>query len=535
MPLSESFAVGALAAGITTNIATDILTHRASGLENSFVGRALKWAGFAPPTFQERLKDSLEKALRLYFTEFKERQALGVDEFFQNPVVVGQIAECILSRKLPNEVQLQQEWENHLSTKPVYALLNKDQGLQAANIIHDFLTCYRRVLREQLSVPELAITYDLLEQQQDFVDQLQESEERLKTHIAEIVDRRLSSQAQIQVYEAGQQELATGLTQEMITVGLVEPDQTVQVIQARLEPIPDLFRNGLCKGRLLQADPGHYFVAHGFGADVLPDWRQSLTEALAEASGDRTPLEPYFSGDRLLGGFRLCGICEQLFTSRFSMFLLPPSQDRNVYLELGIAIAIGAPFFLIQHYEARIPGVLEGLSRYVKGGLFRRMRRELAGQIEEYDFGVVHFVGDLPQAGSQPKYLVSGGELIEDEDFEGSIEDALGNCYPHLEMVSLTNQLAGPETAGWVLEQLVTSIQACQFAIYRVDEDCSPTTFLALGISIGLNRPFLMMHRANRDIPLDLRGMGMYEFPHFTGLQQNIIPRHQEFFDRYAQ
>lgn len=332
----------------------------------------------------------------------------------------------------------------------------------------------------------------------------------------------------------GKQQLAIALTEEMGASGLDNSDQFLQAIQARLQPTPPLFREGLCKGRLLSPKPNQYFVSHGFSPDLLADWRQALEEGLAQTSDDRSTLQPYFSGDTMLGGFRLCGVCEQLFTSRFSMFLLPPSQDRNVYLELGIAIGLGAPFFLIQHYEAKIPEVLEGLSRYAKGGLFRTMRRELAGQIEEYDFGVVHFIADLPQIGSQPKYLVAAGELIDDEDFEGSIMDALQSSFSHLEAVSLTDQLKNAKTSGWVLNQLVQSIQMSRFAIYRVDEDCLPTTFLALGISIGLNRPFLMVHRTNRDVPLDLRGMGMYQFSNFVALQREIIARHQEFFNRYA-
>ena len=263
-----------------------------------------------------------------------------------------------------------------------------------------------------------------------------------------------------------------------------------QVIQTRLQPTPALFSKGLCKGQILSAKPDRYFVSHGFTPDLLADWRQALVAGLAQASGDSSSLEPYFAGDTLASGFRLCGICDRLFTSRFSMFLLPPSQDRNVYLELGIAIGLGAPFFLIQHHQAQIPAVLAGLSRYVKGGLFRAMQREIAGQIEEYDFGVVHFVANLPQAGSQFKYLIAGGESIEDEDFEGSIKDTVENNYPQLEMISLSNQLAGAANSGWVLNHLVESIQSSRLAIYRVDEESSPSTFLALGISLefGLKR-----------------------------------------------
>jgi hypothetical protein len=102
-----------------------------------------------------------------------------------------------------------------------------------------------------------------------------------------------------------------------------------------------------CKGRLLLAKPNQYFVSHGFTPDLLADWRQALEEGLNQSGGESSALQPYFSGDTLLSGFRLCSICEQLYTSRFSMFLLPPSQDRNVYLELGISIGLGVPFLAL--------------------------------------------------------------------------------------------------------------------------------------------------------------------------------------------
>jgi hypothetical protein len=336
------------------------------------------------------------------------------------------------------------------------------------------------------------------------------------------------------MYQQEQQQVAISFTEKMNATGLASVDQSLQTILARLQPIPTLFEKGLCKGRLLSPKPNQYFVSHGFAADVLADWRQTLVDALVQTDGgDCTSLQPYFSGDTLLSGFRLCGICEQIYTSRFSMFLLPPSQDRNVYLELGIAIGLGAPFFLVQHHEAELPGSLEGLSRYAQGGSFRKMRRELAGQIEDYDFGSVHFIADLPQPGSQSNCLIAAGELIDDEDFEGSIMDAVQRSYPHLEAISLTRS-SGIEATGWILDQLVMAIQASRFAIYRVDEDCSPTTFLALGISIGLNRPFLMVHRARKDVPLNLRGMGMYQFPNFVALQREVVSSHQPFFDRQA-
>jgi len=534
MPIPEPLTAIPIAAGIIINIASDILKHHAQSLEGTLVGKVLKRAGLIEPNLYDRLHDNLYKALDLYFNIYPQRNLFGVDNFFLNAEVAGQIGGYILERRTIDWAKVQQAFDRTVGIYENSQQQIEQQNLDSKQIIEDLIECYRQVLREQLSLPQEVVLLELLNQHDNLIAEVRASEQRMQQFIVKLLQNQLSPQRLNAAYQSGQQQLALSFTEELNTVGLVNQQQSLQVIQARLQPIPALFEMGLCKGRLLSPQPNEYFVSHGFAPELLADWRETLTKALVKASGSQDTIQPYFSGDKLLGGFRLCGICDKLYTTRFGMFLLPPSQDKNVYLELGIAIGLGAPFFLVQHYEAKIPPVLDALSRYTEGGLFRRMRKELAGQIEEYDFGVVHFVANLPPAGSQPQYLVAGGELIEDEDFEGSITDALGSNYPHLEAVSLNQVLGISSGAKTVLEQLLESIQISRFAIYRVDEACSPTTFLALGISIGLNKPFLMMHSSHKDVPLDLRGMGMYQFRNFVTLEQEIIPRHQDFFNRYA-
>lgn len=530
MTIPEPFTAIPLTASILANIATDILKSHAQSLEGTLVGKGLKWAGLIEPSSGERLYELLFKALDLYFNKYPERNLLGMDSFFLDIDVSRSIGNCILNRQPIDIVKIQQAFEDCVGIHKNSKQLLQTQSVSSEQIINEFINCYRSVLREQLSLPQVVVLLELMDQNEAIIAEIHASEQRFQQFIYELQANHLSPQNLSIAYLQGQQQLAITLAEET----KVDADQASQIIQARLQPTPALFSTGLCKGRLLSAKPNQYFVSHGFTPNLLADWRQALEEGLNQSGGNSSALQPYFSGDTLLSGFRLCSICEQLYTSRFSMFLLPPSQDRNVYLELGIAIGLGVPFFLIQHYDAKIPAILEGLSRYVKGGLFRTMQREIGGQIEEYDFGVVHFVANLPKAGSQPIYLVAGGELIEDEDFEGSIKDAMDARYSYLEMISLTGQLSGAENSGWILNQLVESIHSSRFAIYRVDQESSPSTFLALGISIGLNRPFLMMHRKNRDLPMDLRGMGMYQFPNFVALKQEIILRHQQFFDQYT-
>lgn len=521
-----------IAPGILTNIATQILVHHSQSLEDTVAGRILKGAGLIEPNLYDRLQELLLKALNLYFNRYPQRDLRGLDCFFLDPEVSRQVGSYILERNSIDWNIVQQAFQRQLNSNNDSLRQLENQNLNFKQIIEDFIECYREVLREQLSLPQVVILLELLNQSENLIAEIRASEQRIQEFIVQLQTNQLSSRNLNLAYQSGQQELAHNLTEEMDTVGLLYPEQALQVIQARLDLIPALFDMGLCKGRQLSANPNEYFVSHGFDSDLLADWRNTLEETLAQSNERSEVLQPYFSGDTLLGGFRLCGLCEKLHTTRFSMFLLPPSQDRNVYLELGIAIGLRIPFFLVQHYEADIPKILDGLTRYTKGGLFRTMRRELGNQIEEYDFGVVRFTVNSPPADSQTKYLIAAGELIEDEDFEGSITDTIKKNYPHLEQKSLTQQL-GNSNSGWMLEQLIELIQTSHFAIYRIDEECSPTTFLALGVSIGLNRPFLMINRTNREVPVDLRGMGIYQFPNFVTLEKEIISRHQSFFDRY--
>jgi hypothetical protein len=339
MPIPEPFTAIPITAGILTNVASDILKHHAQSLDGTPAGRMLKWAGLIEPNLLDRLRDVLKKTLELYFKLYPERELPGIDDFFRDPVITEQISGYILCRLPVDTAKIQQAWERHLSSERVTQVLIQYKGLEPERIIGDFLECYRQVLREQLSVPQIAILLDLLEQNQALVDEIQASEERMRAYITRLMESKLSPQALGSAYQSGQQELATSLAEEMNVAGLVQSERAVQTIQTRLQHLPALFKDGLCKGRPLSIAANQYFVSHGFSPDMLEDWRETLTETLAHTSGSEEPLQPYFVGDTLLGGFRLCGIIEKLYATRFCTFLLPPSLDRNVYLELGIAIS----------------------------------------------------------------------------------------------------------------------------------------------------------------------------------------------------
>jgi hypothetical protein len=269
LPIPEPFTAAALTAGILTNIAADILEHYAQALEGTLVGRMLKWTGLVEPNFDDRMRDTLSKALGLYFETHPEYKLTGITAFFRDPAVARQLAGYILDRRPIDQGEIQQALDQHLGSDAITKVLIQQRGLEPERIIPDFLECYRRVLNQQLSVPQMGILLEVLEQTDALVAEIQASEARLKDYIAELLESKLSPEALGATYQAGQQELAADLTEEMDSAGLVRPDQAAETIRARLHPLPALFAVGLCKGRPLYVAADEYFVSHGFDADTL--------------------------------------------------------------------------------------------------------------------------------------------------------------------------------------------------------------------------------------------------------------------------
>jgi hypothetical protein len=520
-----------LSTNVLTNLAADILKHRSQSVTQPMMVRALKWAGFRDPDFEEKVQDALEKSLQLFFEQHEHYRLQAIVEFFGDATTAQQIADYVLDGQPVDVAGLQTTLDNYLQKQTIARLLLKKRDLDTQQVVPELLNCYRRVLSRQMSLPQMALMWQILDQREQMLAEMKASEERLKLFIRELRETTLTPEKLQAQYQAGQQEVAQALVEEVTDAGMLQADTAEQAIAARLRPLPALFSDGLCAGRPLRPAPHQYFVSHGFYRETLADWRETLAAALVHAAGATEPLQPYFAGDAIMAGYKLCAISEKICATRFSTFLLPPSQDRNVYLELGIAIGLGVPFLLIQHYQAEIPAILHGLGAYTRGGLLRRMQRELVSQVETYDFGVVRFV--RPQTVvPDSTYLLATGDLgMEDEDFTYSIQDALKANYPQLRPVRLNE----PTVTRWSLNELVEKIQASRFAIYRVDEHCSPTTFLALGISIGLSRPFLMVHHTRSKVPENLRGIGIQQFTSYVGLEKEFVASCRTFLEKYGQ
>src|SRR5579859_3623527 len=86
-----------ITAGMVTSLGYDILKQRAQSLDGTLAGKMLKWAGIIEPNFNERIRDTINKASTLLLKEYPQYEnIIAVADFFKDPAVVQQIGNHIL-------------------------------------------------------------------------------------------------------------------------------------------------------------------------------------------------------------------------------------------------------------------------------------------------------------------------------------------------------------------------------------------------------------------------------------------------------
>jgi len=103
----------------------------------------------------------------------------------------------------------------------------------------------------------------------------------------------------------------------------------------------------------------HYFVAHEFSVEKKDDLRRAMEEALADLG-----LTPYYADAEVRQGHIFMDkILPKIRHTRFGIYDISNPEKPNVFLELGAAIAMGKPYFIICRTGTEIPADLQGLDR----------------------------------------------------------------------------------------------------------------------------------------------------------------------------
>jgi len=537
MPIPDPFTPAVLTAGILTNIATDILEHHTQALEGTLVGRMLKWAGLIEPNFDDRLRDTLSKALDLYFETYPQYKLTGVMDLFRDPAVARQIGGYILDSKPIDQSEIQQVLDQHLGSDAITKVLIQRRSLEPERIVPDFLECYRRVLSEQLSVPQMAILLEIVDQTDAVIAEMQASEERLAAVVQQVISRVDVQAEKLDGIDASLQAIKQHL-------GLDRPQAVIiEEIKAALDAAPRgaMFESGgLCSGYPLRPMPGRYFVAQEFRPD-RDDLRGALAAALVEFG-----VQPVCADDFLWAGHLLCKISALIQSTPFGVYQLTTNQNRNVYLELGIAMGLGRPFVLVKDRDAEVSPLAQGLEYYPINS-YLELRYELGQKVRPFLADIANYRPQaLPPAGSRRAAVIAHGDL-----------DVIDFCVPVAKMIAeygLTPVILGDPTGKLArylrlegvphhiigstgrmrLDETVAAIRSARLGVYRIEKTGAPDTFLALGVSMGLNRPGLLIRRADYDLPSDVKGLSALRFTSYTGLKQSFPEQFGHLLRRYS-
>ena len=206
----------------------------------------------------------------------------------------------------------------------------------------------------------------------------------------------------------------------------------------------------------------------------------------------------------------------------------------NVFIELGMAIALNRPTLLLRHQSNRLlelPECLKSVSDHIlEFGGETTLKRELEKQLPhwintppEQDwwsrlciFGGRRFEYSVKQPHSKqwtgkPLYCnILAGSDDASEDFRGVVEEVLDRftdiTYTYLDSPPMT------EDYEFLLCSYCQTLRSSLFAIYQISEITRPETFVSIGMNIGLGKQFgyntlkIILTEDLRNIPSLLSG-----------------------------
>ena len=523
--------------GVAANIATDILKHHAQSLEGTLVGRMLKWAGLIEPNYYERICDTLAEALELYLKTHPQYRLNCVIAFFRDAATARQIGDYILDRRAIDQSEIQQAIEKYLVNDNVGKVLIGSGELRPDEIIPSLLECYRQVLIKRMSIPQVSILMEIMDRSNAEIEEIRGSEERLKAVVQQLASR-VNDQTELL------ERIATGVEEIKHRLGM---DRSRKAIRAEITLSLDaasrsaIFESGgLCSGYILRAMPDSYFLAQEFREDRR-DLRDALSKALAEFN-----VQPMCADDFLWPGPILCKISALIQGTPFGVYQLTSSQNRNIHLELGIAVGLGRPFILVKDREAEISTLCRGLDYYPIDS-YLELKYEMGQKVRPFLTNVAEYrAHELPEPGSQRTAIIAHGDL-DAIDFCVSVAkvikeygltpmilgDSTSKISHYLQLEGIPSQILG-DMEGTQLNEVIGTIQAARLGIYRIDSDSSSDTFLALGASIGLNRPGFLTHKSGTNVPSNLGGLSTLEFSSYGDLRKSILMRYGGLLKRYS-
>jgi len=291
-----------------------------------------------------------------------------------------------------------------------------------------------------------------------------------------------------------------------------------------------LFRSGsggLCVEYPLKPRPERCFLARET-ADGSDDLSAALSSALREFG-----VSPIKATDVVAPGPLLCKIASLIRETRFGIYELTATQDRNVYLQLGIAIGLRHPFLLLKHRDVEPSRLASGLDYYPIDS-YLELRFGLKHKVRDVVVSMSHYAPAIGGATAVPQGVFVEHGNIDHIDFAYTVAKSLNGAGLRPIFGQLDNIVSATlesehlafdlieETGGNLLHQMIAAIAASDLTIVRIDENASPDAALILGIALAQNRRTILVHRTQASIPSNLLGLNCITFSTLSELSMKI-------------
>ena len=313
-------------------------------------------------------------------------------------------------------------------------------------------------------------------------------------------------------------------------LGINKPQQTIEseLLDSLRIRRPLFGENGPCSGIPLDTYPDQYFVAQEYN-DTKNDLRETVSASFKELG-----FSPISAADFMWTEKLLCKIAALIQGTPFGIYQLSTSQNRNVYLELGIAIGLHKPFVLVKDRDA-VPATIVRDIEYYEIDDYLSARRDLGELLEKYITSIGRYQPkELPNRPSMQNAVISHWEsdyvdisitIAKHLKSSGYNPIIIGKHDQKLEdfLISEVN-ISSPEFAE-TRDEIFKAIHSSKFGVFRVDKSSSANNFLALGFTIGLNRPFLPIKHLRNEPPTDLNYLSPLEFSGYTDLAKKLQNR----------
>jgi hypothetical protein len=283
------------------------------------------------------------------------------------------------------------------------------------------------------------------------------------------------------------------------------------------------------------------FIGYSQGAS----WNLDLEHVCQEVLFDEFALEPWYADKNPDPNKSLRQkVVDMIATARYGVYDLSYWFDentqkwtmpRNVFIELGIAIALNRPTLLLRHENndentIKLPACLEGISdSIIKFSGMKTLKDALRKHVPlwmnvppEQDWWnryctlgnrSCEYRETYPGAGGlreqDIRCHISDGNDSDRSDFHDLIEKVL-KSYNHLTF-QYFDELAFSQDYPFLLCTYCQTVRSNPFAIYRITPKTPAETFIAIGISFALEKQFhykipaILLAAQVEDVPSLLR------------------------------